>query len=157
MILLKSILEDISEDGRLRLPNQDRAESPVEAAKRRIVQAGIAARSAKGLHIPPGSIPQSVQRNTKPVEPVDEATELRSLVAKAQGEQHANKIAQFLNSNNIEARAAEEAVFNPDNQTEQPGWGIFVTPKNVVDAGELLHRQKMAHGLSFDPYVQGGK
>jgi len=88
---------------------------------------------------------------------IDETNDLRSLVAKTQSEEHAKKIADFLSANNIEARTGDGAIFNPKNQTEQPSWGIYVKSTAVVDAGELLHRQKLAHGLSFDPYVKGGK
>jgi len=91
------------------------------------------------------------------VQSMDEANDLRSLVAKTQSEEHAKKIAEFLSASNIEARVGDGAIFNPKNQTEQPSWGIYVKSTNVVDAGELLRRQKMAHGLSFDPYVKGGK
>lgn len=82
-----------------------------------------------------------------------EATELRGLVVKAQDEAKANQIVEFLKGHQIEARTADGAQFDPHNETEAKGWGVFVEPSEVKAAAKVLQHQSIAKGITFDPYT----
>ena len=57
----------------------------------------------------------------------------------------------------IDARAADGAIFNPNSQSEDEGWGVYVTAGNVINAGKVLSKHPIAKGATFDPYVKSGK
>lgn len=81
-----------------------------------------------------------------------EDTTLRGLVAKAESRQKAEESAAILHKHKISARISPEAVFDLFNQTELPGWGIYVEPSDVrIAAKKLIPHEK---GLQFDPYIR---
>lgn len=85
---------------------------------------------------------------------ISEDTTLRSLVAKGT-QQKINAAVEYLKKKGIDARAAEDAKFDPYAQAEVSGWGVYTEPGKVKDAAQIL--ASVSKGLTFDPYAHAGK